>query len=138
MQNKPLTILPLAAAFALSACATTAGAPLPDGSDVALGQKAYVDGPLVQPVEVVEDSRCPMNARCVWAGRVRVKMLWLRGNGEKQPFEVTLGEETQLADGKFTLERSEEHTSELQSLMRISYAVFCLKKKTKQHYMTRP
>src|SRR3546814_9544422 len=33
--------------------------------------------------------------------------------------------------------RSEEHTSELQSLMRISYAVFCLKKKkilTKKHY----
>src|SRR3546814_1654081 len=29
------------------------------------------------------------------------------------------------------LDRSEEHTSELQSLMRISYAVFCLKKKTK-------
>src|SRR3546814_2459928 len=29
------------------------------------------------------------------------------------------------------LQRSEEHTSELQSLMRISYAVFCLKKKTK-------
>src|SRR3546814_4941749 len=28
--------------------------------------------------------------------------------------------------------RSEEHTSELQSLMRISYAVFCLKKKTSQ------
>src|SRR3546814_1050003 len=30
--------------------------------------------------------------------------------------------------------RSEEHTSELQSLMRISYAVFCLKKKTKSEY----
>src|SRR3546814_9185108 len=30
------------------------------------------------------------------------------------------------------LDRSEEHTSELQSLMRISYAVFCLKKKKKQ------
>src|SRR3546814_8118763 len=30
--------------------------------------------------------------------------------------------------------RSEEHTSELQSLMRISYAVFCLKKKTKIEY----
>src|SRR3546814_2575105 len=30
--------------------------------------------------------------------------------------------------------RSEEHTSELQSLMRISYAVFCLKKKTKPLY----
>src|SRR3546814_7111240 len=32
-----------------------------------------------------------------------------------------------------TIRRSEEHTSELQSLMRISYAVFCLKKKT-THY----
>src|SRR3546814_2100140 len=31
------------------------------------------------------------------------------------------------------LARSEEHTSELQSLMRISYAVFCLKKKKKKH-----
>src|SRR3546814_6355418 len=31
----------------------------------------------------------------------------------------------------FSSTRSEEHTSELQSLMRISYAVFCLKKKTK-------
>src|SRR3546814_4471146 len=30
--------------------------------------------------------------------------------------------------------RSEEHTSELQSLMRISYAVFCLKKHTKLHH----
>src|SRR3546814_8429942 len=34
------------------------------------------------------------------------------------------------------LRRSEEHTSELQSLMRISYAVFCLKKK-KQHTKTK-
>src|SRR3546814_9998873 len=31
-------------------------------------------------------------------------------------------------------ERSEEHTSELQSLMRISYAVFCLKKKKKHNF----
>src|SRR3546814_8973163 len=34
------------------------------------------------------------------------------------------------------LRRSEEHTSELQSLMRISYAVFCLKKKNKQKHNT--
>src|SRR3546814_1293417 len=37
--------------------------------------------------------------------------------------------------------RSEEHTSELQSLMRISYAVFCLKKKKKrkdEHYRINP
>src|SRR3546814_10121493 len=34
-------------------------------------------------------------------------------------------------------DRSEEHTSELQSLMRISYAVFCLKKKNTQNIITR-
>src|SRR3546814_7868481 len=34
-----------------------------------------------------------------------------------------------FGSGKLTRKRSEEHTSELQSLMRISYAVFCLKKK---------
>src|SRR3546814_10040432 len=41
------------------------------------------------------------------------------------------GEEGQRrqAEGWMYLQRSEEHTSELQSLMRISYAVFCLKKK---------
>src|SRR3546814_6040273 len=34
--------------------------------------------------------------------------------------------------------RSEEHTSELQSLMRISYAVFCLKKKKKKQHKKNP
>src|SRR3546814_10172038 len=42
------------------------------------------------------------------------------------------GEVTEISS-TWSYERSEEHTSELQSLMRISYAVFCLKKKTK-HY----
>src|SRR3546814_7589120 len=41
------------------------------------------------------------------------------------------------AQGERKSERSEEHTSELQSLMRISYAVFCLKKtKKKDHNYT--
>src|SRR3546814_7778509 len=35
-------------------------------------------------------------------------------------------------------DRSEEHTSELQSLMRISYAVFCLKKKTQTYQKHKP
>src|SRR3546814_4473340 len=39
----------------------------------------------------------------------------------------------EIADGESIMTRSEEHTSELQSLMRISYAVFCLKKKTIIH-----
>src|SRR3546814_8527105 len=43
------------------------------------------------------------------------------------------------ATGRTRTRRSEEHTSELQSLMRISYAVFCLKKKkSKEHTRTTP
>src|SRR3546814_10888382 len=38
-------------------------------------------------------------------------------------------QEAASIEGMHRLDRSEEHTSELQSLMRISYAVFCLKKK---------
>src|SRR3546814_1425912 len=38
----------------------------------------------------------------------------------------------QAAPGRHRQARSEEHTSELQSLMRISYAVFCLNKKTQR------
>src|SRR3546814_8535942 len=40
----------------------------------------------------------------------------------------------QAAEGESTEAKSEEHTSELQSLMRISYAVFCLKKKKNHNH----
>src|SRR3546814_3641070 len=43
--------------------------------------------------------------------------------------QLRLNKPTQLRNLVPSLERSEEHTSELQSLMRNSYAVFCLKKK---------
>src|SRR3546814_7790723 len=42
---------------------------------------------------------------------------------------LVTAEVVRLISGRDALPRSEEHTSELQSLMRISYAVFCLKKK---------
>src|SRR3546814_10453514 len=41
-----------------------------------------------------------------------------------------------ILGGAGSIFRSEEHTSELQSLMRISYAVFCLQKKTSSTYHT--
>src|SRR3546814_8788473 len=54
----------------------------------------------------------------------------------------TLQKAFREAGGKWSTFRSEEHTSELQSLMRISYAVFCLKtkiqKKKLNHYTTTP
>src|SRR3546814_9461284 len=53
------------------------------------------------------------------------------------PLSQMVGEEREirgsyLGSGVPAVDRSEEHTSELQSLMRISYAVFCLKKKKKR------
>src|SRR3546814_2549031 len=55
--------------------------------------------------------------------RMRVTEALYRGEDSKgQPFSLRAG-------------RSEEHTSELQSLMRISYAVFCLKKKKNQLHL---
>ena len=89
------------ALIVLSSCVTTAQADV-DGSDVRLGQTAYVGGPRVRPLAVLEDSRCPANAQCVWAGRVRLKMLWVRSTGD-QEFELTLGEPKPLADGSITL-----------------------------------
>src|SRR3546814_7769631 len=68
-----------------------------------------------------------------WAMIVQFAYRWFAlGGGKGRP--VTL-----LADNSDRLIplRSEEHTSELQSLMRISYAVFCLKKKKKIHIQTR-
>src|SRR3546814_1883759 len=43
---------------------------------------------------------------------------------------------TEMRRASPRIQRSEEHTSELQSLMRISYAVFCLKKKKQKLYKT--
>src|SRR3546814_3289903 len=61
-------------------------------------------------------------------------------SGLQQHFEYVARQRRRLG---FTTGRSEEHTSELQSLMQSTYAVFCLKKKTKhknstnRHIMTR-
>src|SRR3546814_9910655 len=52
-----------------------------------------------------------------------------------QPYAAIpyVGNELTEKIASLRVDRSEEHTSELQSLMRISYAVFCLKKKTQTH-----
>src|SRR3546814_8580479 len=54
-------------------------------------------------------------------------------DGERADRVVDQVSEAGLELGARLEDRSEEHTSELQSLMRISYAVFCLKKKTYKH-----
>ena len=68
---------------------------------VAINQTADLgDGLRVRALEVLEDSRCPQNARCVWAGRLRVRVA-IEGAGER---EVILDEPaTQTPHGAFAL-----------------------------------
>src|SRR3546814_8939680 len=67
--------------------------------------------------------------------RIGMEKLDDHGNGSRlglviqNPLAVKL-KDCSLAVAWSSTDRSEEHTSELQSLMRISYAVFCLKNKT--------
>lgn len=95
----------LFAAFALAACASAAGdptpTPLPQHIQMDLDQRAAAlraegvvaagigetadlgNGLRVRPLEVLEDSRCPQNARCVWAGRLRLRVA-VEGVGERE------------------------------------------------------
>src|SRR3546814_10803102 len=69
--------------------------------------------------------------------RLKLDSLWINvlepggtHSGHIHPHSVVSGTiYVAVPPGSGALKRSEEHTSELQSLMRISYAVFCLKKK---------
>ena len=68
-----------------------AARPWPAETPVPLGQAVRVGGLIVTPIKVVEDSRCPMNARCVWAGRLIVQTR-IEGGGWRETANLTLGE----------------------------------------------
>src|SRR3546814_8451432 len=88
---------------------------------------------------------CPRHERCFGSDNRGLRVLWAHVGHKRQEavisrvthlkrWHAALGRWTnQLSKGRPKVRqvqtRSEEHTSELQSLMRISYAVFCLKKK---------
>src|SRR3546814_1458397 len=81
--------------------------------------------------------RCSMDHRHDGGRRVAVELLGVECAKTRETFRrVHVRQEARRSVeqiGKHGVgRRSEEHTSELQSLMRISYAVFCLKKKHKQ------
>ena len=86
-----------------------------DGSvDTKLGQTVNLGGPKVTPLAVLEDSRCPMEARCIWAGRVRlsVRMTTSAGSAVR---ELASDKPLQVADGQLILQstmppRSTQHT----------------------------
>src|SRR3546814_1049700 len=85
------------------------------------------------PYTTLFRSECFGKSRALWHTR-QIDSRTVEGTNKAYLEELvrTYGEDSDIAKvrvlGQFP-SRSEEHTSELQSLMRISYAVFCLKKK---------
>lgn len=67
-----------------------------------IGETVWVDGPKITPIAVLEDSRCAMNARCVWAGRVRIRVRVDFGSGSTTR-ELVQGEPVHVADGSLEL-----------------------------------
>lgn len=90
----------LLTAAALAACNTV---PAPAvGPTAGLGQIARVADLNVRPLRVVEDSRCPINARCVWAGR-----MILHAQVGQSAHDLTLGEPLAVEGGRLTLVAAE-------------------------------
>src|SRR3546814_5326080 len=81
-----------------------------------------VDNPTVAPAR--QTPPMPWNNIRRYLSQPRLRLAWIIPFG-RSTFWTTFFVYPPL----YIVERSEEHTSELQSLMRISYAVFCLKKK---------
>lgn len=99
MPNAPLllsALLPLSLAACASGTAGTAGsaASVADATpfDLRPGETAVLaDASRLQYVRLVEDSRCPPDVQCVWAGDAIVAFQWTPANGAAEAFELHTG-----------------------------------------------
>ena len=87
------TAFTLFAPLALAACVTPGAAHSPalEGSAVPLGKAVEVGALVATPEKVTEDSRCPINARCIWAGRLIVETA-IEAKDWSETAQLTLGE----------------------------------------------
>src|SRR3546814_6593245 len=86
----------------------------------------------IHQIDLLEDHDIKLEVSQVIFNEQGVNFLTCHGSkGLEFDHVFLIGCNSDLWEKKRKPPRSEEHTSELQSLLRISYAVFCLKKKTK-------
>lgn len=88
-------IIPLAVLAALGGCTTIVPGPIVEGpvrqdGRAAIDQPTRVGELILTPKRVVEDSRCPINVRCVWAGRVVLETR-IDGAGWRETVHLELG-----------------------------------------------
>ena len=97
---KSLTPLPLLVLVA--ACASTPPPFAAEGAAVEIPGGVHVGKLIAVPQVLLEDSRCPMNARCVWAGRVVVSTR-IYGPDFDETVPLVLGEPLALHGTSITL-----------------------------------
>src|SRR3546814_5539903 len=101
-----------------------------------VGVAAWPGRSALQRSQIMDPDAHPRSCRgvwpCAWQWRRRRAYETRRCTGAITNTAQKAGTKT-MSVAQLSPNRSEEHTSELQSLMRISYAVFCLKKKKKTH-----
>ncbi len=101
----PLAALPLALLLPTTGCVTTQQVARDDGY-ARLNEPTRAGPLIVRPTKIVEDSRCPVNARCVWAGRLVVRASVTFGEAQETR-ELTLGEPVAIAGGALVLDSGE-------------------------------
>src|SRR5919107_4130685 len=87
------------AAFLMLGCATV---PAASGPTAAIGEVAATGGPLVRPLAILEDSRCPATVQSVWEGRLIARAEIIGGNWRTVQ-DLTLSVPLAAADGTLTL-----------------------------------
>ncbi len=121
MKIGAILLAPIALA---AASAINAAPPATAGFTVAsLGQTVHVRNLPVTPLRVLEDSRCPKDARCLWAGRVRLSV-----RVGRTVRELTLGQPIPIGRGTLELaavvpERTTRHRTILPSAYRFGFRV---------------
>lgn len=118
-------------ALALPLAALLGGCVVPGGSNpaepqpssrsetVRLGEMTRTLATPVRPVAVLEDSRCPANTRCVWAGRVRISAQL--GTAPARFIELELGRPDPRADHRVELVAVEPGRSEASTVPESAY-----------------
>jgi hypothetical protein len=92
--------------LALSAALVGCTNPVPATGEgpvgVRIGETAAIGGPKVTPLEVLEDSRCPVGVDCYWPGQVRLRVRIELGSGTSEAELGTL-QPLQVGDGELKL-----------------------------------
>ncbi len=92
----------------LAACAIIPDTPMAEvqparqGTAVSLNQPVWASDAILTPLAVTEDSRCPMNARCIWAGKLTVSTR-IAATHWTQTAPLTLGEPYEVMGRTYVL-----------------------------------